>query len=44
VVAAGPGRPKTATDPQQWVLQTPPKPPVTPRQGGIPLPRERRPL
>jgi peptidoglycan/xylan/chitin deacetylase (PgdA/CDA1 family) len=44
VVAAGPGQPKTATDPQQWVLQTPAKPPAAPRQGGVPLPRERRPL
>src|SRR5215471_3930767 len=31
VVAAGPNRPKTATDPRQWVLQAPAKPTVTPR-------------
>jgi peptidoglycan-N-acetylglucosamine deacetylase len=44
VVAAGPDRPKTATDPQQWVLQTPEKPAATPRQSTVPIPRERRPL
>jgi peptidoglycan/xylan/chitin deacetylase (PgdA/CDA1 family) len=44
VVAAGPDRPKTATDPQQWVLQTPEKPAATPRQGAVPIPRERKPL
>jgi peptidoglycan/xylan/chitin deacetylase (PgdA/CDA1 family) len=42
VVAAGPGQPKTATDPQQWVLHTPAKPPVTQPQSGIPIPKERR--
>jgi peptidoglycan/xylan/chitin deacetylase (PgdA/CDA1 family) len=30
VVAAGPDRPKTDTDPQQWVMQTPPVKPATP--------------
>jgi peptidoglycan/xylan/chitin deacetylase (PgdA/CDA1 family) len=44
VVAAGPDRPKTATDPQQWVLQTPEKPATTPRQSTVPIPRERKPL
>jgi peptidoglycan/xylan/chitin deacetylase (PgdA/CDA1 family) len=44
VVAAGPDRPKTPTDPQQWVLQTPAKPVAAPAKGGVPLPRERRPL
>jgi peptidoglycan/xylan/chitin deacetylase (PgdA/CDA1 family) len=44
VVAAGPDRPKTATDPQQWVLQTPEKPAATPRQSTVPIPRERKPL
>jgi peptidoglycan/xylan/chitin deacetylase (PgdA/CDA1 family) len=44
VVAAGPDRPKTATDPQQWVLQTPEKPATTARQSTVPIPRERRPL
>ena len=31
VVPAGPGQPKTDTDPLQWVLHTPAKPAVTPR-------------
>ena len=43
VVAAGPDRPKTDTDPQQWVMQTPVKPATpAPAKNGTPLPKERR--
>jgi peptidoglycan-N-acetylglucosamine deacetylase len=43
VVAAGPDQPKTPTDPQQWVMQTPVKPATpAPAKNGIPLPKERR--